>query len=362
MQRSFQTTNPRLGSLRAAGLILAGLIACQATTFAHHSVAGFYDAEQTIEIEGIVKQVHWRNPHTVFEVDVTSETGEVVTWELESGALGVLRSRGLAREFMQPGDHIRALGDSSLRSDHEMFARNILLQNGEEVILTAGSRPYFSAESNAGILEPVYDAAATAAARERADGIFRVWSTDIDNRSSDRLKMFNGDYPTLDAAVAARADYDSGDQVLLGCTKWSMPRLMSNPLPMAFSRSGTNILMRFEEDDNVRTIHMNSDGPDASVAPSALGYSTGRWVGETLVVQTSRLLPDRFDNLGTPYSAALHLTERFSLSEDEATLDYVLEVNDPNTFTEPFEKRRQWHWRPELLLNPYNCEQDQQLQ
>jgi hypothetical protein len=107
---------------------------------------------------------------------------------------------------------------------------------------------------------------------------------------------------------------------------------------------------------------MNADVPVSSVEPSALGYSTGRWTGETLVIETSRLIPDRFDNLGTPYSAKLHLTERFSLSENQTRLDYILEVSDPDTFSEPFEKRRRWHWRPEILLGSYNCEQDQELQ
>ena len=221
-------------SLRRILRFVACLSVVPAASLAHHSVAGFFDANNRIEIAGVVKEVHWRNPHTIFEIDVTNDGGEVVTWRLESGALGVLRSRGLAREFMQPGDQIRAYGDASIRSDNEMFARNILLQNGKEVILTAGSFTYFSDENDAEILEAVYDEDATAAARENADGIFRVWSTDIDNRSSDRLAMFNGDYPLLASAVAARASYDAGDQVLLGCTKWTMPRLMANPLPMDF--------------------------------------------------------------------------------------------------------------------------------
>ena len=348
-------------SLRRIPLVIVCLTIVPTASFAHHSVAGFYDPETKIEIEGVVKKVRWRNPHTVFEVDVTSDTGEVVTWSIESGALGVLRSRGLAREFMKPGDQVRIMGDSSIRSDHEMFARNILLPNGKEVVLTAGSFPYFSVENDGDILEAVYDEDVIAAARENADGIFRVWSTDVDNRSSDRLKMFDGNYPLLASATAARAGYDSGAQVLRGCTNWTMPRLMANPLPMEFLRSGENILQRFEEDDNVRTIHMNGDDSESSVEPSALGYSTGRWVGETLIIETSRVIPERFDNQGTPYSAEMQLTEHFSLSENGNRLDYVLQVSDPKTFSELFEKRRHWDWRPEIVVSTYNCEQDQQL-
>lgn len=297
----------------------------------------------------------------MFNVDVTSNDGEVVTWRIESGALGILRQRGLAREFVQPGDHVKIRGDSSLRSDHEMFARNMLLQNGKEVVLTAGSRPYFSVVSEGEILEAVFDADVEAAARENADGIMRVWSTNIDDRSSARLKMFDGNYPLLAAAAAARAVYDFGDQTLRGCTMWTMPRLIANPLPMEFLKSGENILQRFEEDDNVRTIHMHGDVEESSVEPSALGYSKGRWAGETLIVETSRLAPERFDNHGTPFSAELQLTERFSLSQNGNRLDYVLTVSDPGTFPAPFEMRRQWDWRPEIVVGSYNCDQDQQL-
>ena len=314
-------------SLRRIPLVIVCLTIVPTVSSAHHSVAGFYDPATKIEMEGVIKSVRWRNPHIVFNVDVTSDAGEVVTWRIESGALGVLRQRGLAREFVQPGDHVRIMGDSSIRSDHEMFARNMLLQNGKEVILTAGSRPYFSVESEGNILEAVFDDDVTAAARENADGIMRVWSTNIDDRSSARLKMFDGNYPLLATAAAARAAYDLGDQALRGCTKWTMPRLMANPLPMQFLISGENIVQRFEEDDNVRTIHMNGDVSESSMEPSALGYSKGRWAGETLIVETTRLAPERFDDHGTPFSAELHLTERFSLSQNGNRLDSHIVFN-----------------------------------
>jgi len=351
----------KISLLQRAPIVIVCLLLTPATSFSHHSVAGFYDPDTLIEIEGVIKRARWRNPHTVFEVDVTNDSGEVVTWRIESGALGVLRQRGLAREFVNPGDHVKIMGDSSIRSDHEMFARNMLLGNGKEVMLTAGSKPHFSKVSEGGILEAEFDEEVIAAARENADGIFRVWSTDIDNRSSDRLKMFNGDYPLLATAAAVRDAYDPGDQTLRGCTKWTMPRLMANPLPMEFVRSDGNILIRFEEDDNVRTVHMNGDAQESSAELSALGYSTGRWEGETLVIETSRLEPERFDDAGTPFSDALQLTERFSVSENGEKLDYVLAFSDSNTFSEPFERPRSWDWRPEIVVGSYNCEQDQQL-
>jgi len=336
-------------------------VVLSAAALAHHSVAGFFDPSTHVEIEGVVKTVRWRNPHTVFEVDVRNPDGEVITWRIESGALGVLRSRGIDREFVTVGDKVKVMGDSSLRSDREMFARNILLSNGKEVMMTAGSTPYFSARADGGFLEAEYDEKVISAARASAVGIFRVWSTNIDERPSSGGRMFRAGLPLTAEATAKRAEYDAGDEALLGCTEWSMPRLMSNPLPMEFVQEGNVILQRFEENDNVRRIHMNvstDTRPDEFIM---LGYSTGEWDGTSLVVTTTHVTPDRFDNAGTPFSPDMRLVERFSPSDDGGRLEYTLKVTDPKTFTKPLEVERYWEWRPEITVGAYDCDRDQNL-
>ena len=281
-------------------------------------------------------------------------------WTIESGALAVLRSRGLDREFVQAGDNVRILGDNSLRSRPEMFARNMLLANGKEVMLTAGSAPYFSLENSAGMLEAEFDQAVIDAAIQNADGVFRVWTTDIESRAIPRARLFNELPPLTPDAQAKRSEYDASDESLLGCTEWSMPRIMTNPLPMEFVRDGSRIVLRLEENDGVRVIHMDSD---LSVAPDELttfGYSVGRWDGSTLVVDTIGVRPERLDNLGTPFSAEMVLQEHFTPTDDGMRLDYRLRIEDPNTFTEVIETGRNWEWRPEIQVRPYECHQDQQ--
>ena len=41
------------------------------TTVAHHNWAAFYDVDGDIEIEGVISEIIWRNPHVVmyFTVD-----------------------------------------------------------------------------------------------------------------------------------------------------------------------------------------------------------------------------------------------------------------------------------------------------
>jgi len=72
------------------------------------------------------------------------------------------------------------------------------------------------------------------------------------------------------------------------------------------------------------------------VTGSYYGYSTGRWEGDTLVVE-SGAFNDRFwfSNGGLPHTTALQLTERFS-RPDYDTLVYQVTINDPWTYTRPW--------------------------
>lgn len=345
----------RLRPLLAVWLLL---LSASDSAIAHHSVAGFFDPGTQIEIEGVITKIRWRNPHTAFYVGVTEADGTVTEWSIESGALGVLRSRGLAHEFVKVGDFVKILGDKSLRSKTQMFARNMLLTSGEEVLLTVPSRPYFSVENDAGLLEAEFDAEVVAAATANAKGIFRVWSDNFDVRRRGG-RIFTGDYPLKDEAKAIQARHNPGETTLLGCTEWTMPRLMANPLPMEFVDEGDRIVVRFEENDEERVIHL-----DSGMKPedqTQMGFSTGRWEGATLVVETTHIMPERLDDLGTPFSADLHLLERFTPTDDGSRLDYTIKVTDANTFHEPFEQSRFWEWRPEIVVGRYECDQDQEL-
>ena len=46
----------------------------------HHSTLGFFDPDQTIEIDGVITSIAWRNPHIRFGLEVTDDSGESVEW------------------------------------------------------------------------------------------------------------------------------------------------------------------------------------------------------------------------------------------------------------------------------------------
>ena len=346
------------------GVVVALLVlAAPRIAIAHHSVGGFFDTTQTVEIEGVLTSTKWQNPHSVFSVDVEDASGEVTEWQIETGAVAVLTSRGLSRELLGVGNRIRILGNPSNRGRNEIWANNVLLSNGEEAMITIFAKPYFSLQEHGGarMAEAVRDPEIERQARLSADGIFRVWSAKPPAPGDSRL--FNGSYPINAAAEAGRQEYretfDPSDIEQLGCHVYSMPSIMSNPAWMEFVRDGSDILLKFFYGDNERLIDMDSNPASAPSTHSLMGHSIGRWDGGTLVVEVTHMQPGILDVMGTPHSEDIRIVERFTPSANGTQLDYVINVTDPEYFTETFEQERRWIWLPEIPLGRYACEEEQ---
>jgi len=92
--------------------------------------------------------------------------------------------------------------------------------------------------------------------------------------------------------------------------------------------------------------------------PTWMGYSTGRWEGDTLVVDTAGF-NDRgwLDIEGHPHTEALHITERFH-RRDFGHMDLELTITDPKTFTRPFTLKIAKTLVPDTDLLESICEND----
>ena len=90
------------GVFLATGVtLLAGVPAA-----AHHSVAINFERGEPIEIRGVVKEVHMRNPHSQFVVTVRAEDGTVTDWFVEWSDRNSLVRRGVDLDLIKPGDTV----------------------------------------------------------------------------------------------------------------------------------------------------------------------------------------------------------------------------------------------------------------
>jgi len=106
-----------------------------------------------------------------------------------------------------------------------------------------------------------------------------------------------------------------------------------------------------------------TDGRDLPKDPNPtwMGYSVGRWEGDTLVVTTAGF-NDRgwLDIEGHPHTEALKITERFH-RRDFGHMDLEMTVDDPKTFTRPFSFRMDKTLMPDTDLLESVCENDRSV-
>ncbi len=318
---------------------------------AHHSPNVHFDRTQTVEFIGELTRIAWRNPHVLMTVRTTADDGAQVVWNLEYLAPSFLSRQGISQDLFSTGDIVRVAGYPGRTSPTALFATNILAADGREVFdfQLVGSR---FTDDIAGVTFAEYQNARKQALPESAEGIFRVWTTDVALIGPDRT-LWKDTYPLTDQAEAAHASWDRvADNPYIRCEN-GMPAIMDQFYPMEFVTEGEDILVRLEELDMVRTIHMTDAARDPS--PSVLGYSTGRWDGESLVVTTTHINWPWFDQTGVGQTEAIELLERFTPSEDGLRLNYSVTATDPATFTEPVELTRDWIWLPGETVQPYDC-------
>ena len=335
------------------GVFIGALFLAQVAQ-SHHSSIGIYDEENLVEIEGVVTSVRWRNPHASYTIAVSDENGRAVEWQIETGSVSTLRLRGVDRDFIQVGDRVRLAGQSSLRGLPEMFAQNMLLDNGQEVLLRAVSTPYWPAGLRGDLYERGVDGRRAEEGRRTADGIYRIWSPIFDD--PDAYPLYGaGVSPLTESAQALKAQWDPRASPYTACRPKAMPYILATPDPLEFIAQGDDLLIRSEEFDTERLIHLNESRSSIPESYSLLGYSRGRWDGKTLTVETDKVEASILYTDGTPQSRAIHLVEQFEMNEAEDRLNYRLTITDPETFAETLAFSRYWVWQPDIRLQPYDC-------
>ncbi len=332
--------------------ILAALVAAllvSASSFAHHGYGGRYNQEIVVELEGELVDLLWRNPH----VRLTIKDAQGELWDIEVGSSTVMLRRGITEDMVNIGEHIRIAGLGSMRGRNEMTAGNILLPSGEELLLSSGSRPRWPNSNLVGGGNFLTNAIGDTSNPDL--GVFRVWSTVVRDPASKGIYPEASDpalsyrYPLTTDALTYLNNFDPATDNPLEayCVSKGMPMVMDQPFPMEFIDMGDAIFARLEEYDTVRTIYMNETIPRPEES-SLLGYFTGTWDGDTLVVTTNQVNWPYFSQMGVQQSADIAFEERFTTVEQGSRLNYQLTATDQVTFTGPVVLTKYWIWDPSV--------------
>jgi hypothetical protein len=209
-------------------------------------------------------------------------------WEIETAPLNFFRQSKAPLDLYKVGSSVKVAGWPSKRSNVRMYGTNILSSDDRELVLWRG-RSRWQADAFVAS-RPSPSAAATAAA---AKTLFQVWGSiypagQLVDDDASPVALRRVPMPFTEAGRRAVASVPIDDAPALGCKPKGMWIIMSAPTPMEIVDEGEEIIVRIEEFDSVRTIHMDGGEDPAAQLRTPLGYSVGRWEGDTLVVETTR--------------------------------------------------------------------------
>jgi len=143
------------------------------------------------------------------------------------------------------------------------------------------------------------------------------------------------------------------------CAPMSIPHLYTDPYAYKLEQREDRVIISYEKDDVVRTVWLEGHGHKRPALNQFFvhGYSTGRYEGDTLVVETTRFT---FDPMGLnadfkmPTSAQKRVTERFTREGNALVLE--VRTEDPFFLNKPWVYRvRSQPTNAELAL-PWDCD------
>lgn len=129
--------------------------------------------------------------------------------------------------------------------------------------------------------------------------------------------------------------------------------------PMKFIQTPSVIAVLYEYHTIFRQIFTDGRAlPTEDANPTWMGYSVGRWDGDTLVVTTAGY-NDRttLDLAGHPHTEALRVTERYH-RRDASHLDLQVTIDDPKAYTRPWTHSFEFDLIPDGDLIEYVCENE----
>jgi hypothetical protein len=309
--------------------------------FAHHSFEAEFDAAKRGEFTGVVTEVRFANPHVRYRIDVTKPDGTKENWELQFGSVTSLRTQEWDKDTIKIGDTLTVEGQLGRNDARKVYVNGGRLGSGtpfgslaraESKAPAQNNRNVVNADPNEnyghGQLNPnnPFDISGP----WRKSYKFHVTVDDLDPKPT----------PFTDEGRRLREANQKYDDPALRCIALGLPRIFGNPYNMDIFDAGDHYLFLYVEHNSPRRIWMDGRTPPANTAPSSNGYSVGHWEGNTLVVETTHLMPGWLDGSGLPMSGeGTRTVERYDFSADHLSADATMTIYDP-LYTQPLVRTR----------------------
>jgi hypothetical protein len=167
-------------------------------------------------------------------------------------------------------------------------------------------------------------------------------------------------YQPWAADLVTKRSADLGrDDPVAQCRPAGALRLLTFPPPRKIVQAPGLLVILSERDVTFRQIFTDSRPVLKDPEPSWNGYSTGKWEGDTLVVQTTGFRDGIWiDRKGSPMTDAAKLTERFR-RVNFGSLQIEVTMDDPKAYTKPWTVKLNQRIALDMEILDYFCQDNE---
>jgi hypothetical protein len=302
---------------------------------AHHGVAPHYDDDKQVMLDGTVAEFQFINPHSFVYLRVADADGKETVWHCEMASRSVLARNGLTADMFSAGRHVQITGSQARQNPTGCALREARFDDGSVL----RSSTLFGATP-----------ASTAVPEAQRESIEGVWA----------MKTFAVSFYTgvlTDEGERLRAAFDPiKDDPAIYCDPTSPVRFWVNVNePFEIRREGDAVVVEHQFMDSRRVIHLAATTAPPDTPRSTMGYSTGRFDGDALLVETTHFVAAALEpRRAVVHTADLKLSERLEVNPQTHELQITWTIDDPAVFKEPH-TQKEIFVRTERWREPYDC-------
>jgi hypothetical protein len=142
------------------------------------------------------------------------------------------------------------------------------------------------------------------------------------------------------------------------CLPQGVPKIDAVAYPFKFVQTPNSMVVIYETFTYWRQIFTDGREMNPDANPTWMGYSTGKWEGDTFVVDTRGFNGKAWlDQLGRPSTERLHVTERFR-RVDYGHMKIDVTIDDPGAYTRPWTASEEAHLRPGWEPQEFICNEN----
>lgn len=322
---------------RVRTLACSGILLVVGTAAAHHAQSPVYTNEY-IEIEGVVAEYLFRNPHVNIALRVTGQDGAETLWRATGPAPTLWQRMGWTDDTVTEGQYLRVTGRMSRTGAPMVYVAADDIRDGYIVMLDPVDRSVVRA-----IQETANDSQMPDASVEvplwLGDGRPNLSGTWV-NALPVAARKRPSRPPLTQAAAAVQADFDVYmDPHFTECAAVGLVRVATSPLGLRITQHEDRVIIDYEHDAVRRVAYLDGRGP-ADTAHTPLGHALARYERDALIIESTHLLGSYTSTRGNALSEQTTVTETYRRVDDPeygAILDLTLVANDPKNLTEAWE-------------------------